>query len=140
MLYLKSEAFLARQRNHHKTMANPNPKTEQLALGRGKRPKLNNETVGMRLSSATRQNLEKIAESYDCIYGGKPWIAGLLTKIGEGQLIVVPAPPQTPALNQKFDSKQAIKKHLKNKHYSSRSQTEQESTDKKNDSSPTESM
>jgi len=73
-------------------MPNPNPKTEQLALGRGKRPKLNNETVSMRMSPETRQNLEKIAQSYNCMYGNKPWIAGLLEKIGSGDLIIVPTP------------------------------------------------
>jgi len=73
-------------------MPNPNPKTEQLALGRGKRPKLNNETVSMRMSPETRQILEKIAQSYNCMYGNKPWIAGLLEKIGSGDLIIVPAP------------------------------------------------
>ncbi len=75
-------------------MANPNPKTEQLALGRGKRKKLDNTTVAMRMSEGTRESLEEIALQYDCLYGGKPWIAGLLAKIGEGKLIVVPAPPK----------------------------------------------
>ena len=75
-------------------MANPNPKTEQLALGRGKRPKLNNSTVAMRMSDHTKERLEAIAQQYDCLHGGKPWIAGLLTKIGDGELIIVPAPPK----------------------------------------------
>ena len=76
------------------TMANPNPKTENLKLGRGKRPKLNNPTVAMRMSPETKEKLESIARQYGCIYGGEPWIAGLLAKIGDGDLIVVPAPPQ----------------------------------------------
>jgi hypothetical protein len=75
-------------------MANPNPKTEQLALGRGKREKLDNSTVAMRMSETTRERLEEIAAQYGCFYGGKPWIAGLLAKIGEDELIVVPAPPK----------------------------------------------
>ena len=75
-------------------MANPNPKTEQLALGRGKRQKLDNTTVAMRMSEETRARLEEIAEQYDCLYGGKPWIAGLLAKIGDDELIIVPAPPK----------------------------------------------
>lgn len=74
-------------------MSNPNPPLENLVLGRGKRPKLGNETVSMRMSQATRESLEEIAECYDCFYGGKPWIAGLLEKIGSGQLEVVPSPP-----------------------------------------------
>ncbi len=75
-------------------MANPNPKTEYLKLGRGKRPKLNNLTVAMRMSPSTKQSLEVIASQYGCFHGGKPWLAGLLAKIGEGELMVVPAPPQ----------------------------------------------
>ena len=74
-------------------MPNPHPKTEQLALGRGKRPKLDNSTVAMRMSQETKVALEKIALEYGCIYGDKPWIAGLLAKIGDGELLVVPAPP-----------------------------------------------
>jgi hypothetical protein len=46
------------------------------------------------MSEGTRESLEEIAQQYDCLYGGKPWIAGLLAKIGEGELIVVPAPPK----------------------------------------------
>ncbi|MBD2123952.1 hypothetical protein [Trichocoleus sp. FACHB-262] len=71
-----------------------NPKLKNLELGRGKRPKLDNPTVAMRMSEDTRNALEAIAEQYGCMYGGKPWIAGLLTKIGIGELIVVPAPPK----------------------------------------------
>ncbi len=76
-------------------MPNPNPKTEQLALGRGKRPKLDNHTVAMRMSQETKAALEKIALQYGCIYGDKPWIAGLLAKISDGELLVVPAPPKS---------------------------------------------
>lgn len=74
-------------------MANQNPNIEGLALGRGKRPKENNETVSMRMPSETRKALEEIAEEYGCVYGGKPWVAGLLRMIGSGELIVVPSPP-----------------------------------------------
>lgn len=66
---------------------------KNLELGRGTRPKLDRETVAMRLDPETRAGLEAIAASYGCTYGGKPWIAGLLERIGTGQLIVVPAPP-----------------------------------------------
>ena len=76
-------------------MPNPHPKTEQLALGRGKRPKLDNPTVAMRMSEETRATLEEIALQYGCKYGNKPWIAGLLAKIAEGELLIVPAPPSS---------------------------------------------
>lgn len=75
-------------------MANPNPKTQNLELGRGKRPKLDNKTVAMRMSSHTKETLEAIAQQYGCTYGDEPWIAGLLAKIADGELIVVPAPPK----------------------------------------------
>ena len=105
-------------------MPNPNPKTQQLSLGRGKRPKLNHQTVGMRMSPETKQNLEKIAQAYNCLYGGKPQISGLLDKIAAGELMVVPAPaivldpspPEGPKADV-FNSKQAIKDHLKGKHF-----------------------
>jgi hypothetical protein len=74
-------------------MSNPNPRTEQLVAKRGKRPKLDNKTVAIRLSAKTREELEKIAASYNCFYGDKPWIAGLLEHIGSGHLSVVPSPP-----------------------------------------------
>jgi hypothetical protein len=73
-------------------VANPNPQIKNLELGRGKRPKLNNVTVGMRMSPETKARLEEIAEDYGCFYGGKPWIAGLLEKIGSNELIVSKAP------------------------------------------------
>ena len=75
-------------------MANPNPKTEHLRLNRGRRPQLDNLTVSMRMSSETKESLKLIAQAYGCYHGEKPWIAGLLTKIGAGELIVVPAPPK----------------------------------------------
>ena len=53
-------------------MPNPHPKTEQLALGRGKRPKLDNFPVAMRMSESTRTTLEKIALQYGCKYADKP--------------------------------------------------------------------
>jgi hypothetical protein len=73
-------------------MANPNPNQEQLSLGRGKRQKLHHQSVSMRLSVQTRERLEEIANSYDCIYAGKPWISGLLERIASGYLCVVPSP------------------------------------------------
>lgn len=73
-------------------MANPNPRKEFLKPGQG-RPRLDNKTVAMKMSDETKQKLEAIALQYDCIYANKPWIAGLLAKIAEGKLLVVPAPP-----------------------------------------------
>ncbi len=90
-------------------MPNPNPHTEQLALGRGKRPKLNHGTVSMRMAQATREGLERIAESYNCIYGGQPWIAGLLEKIGTGELVVVPRPPYALTSSESLHPNQVVK-------------------------------
>lgn len=75
-------------------MANPNPKTGQLAKGRGKRPKLERDIVSMRLDPEVRLALEEEAIRYSCFYGGEPWIAGLLSKIGKKELLIVPAPPK----------------------------------------------
>ena len=47
-------------------------------------------TVAMRMSEETREQLEAIALQYGCTYGGKPWIAGLLARIGSGELMIVP--------------------------------------------------
>lgn len=114
-------------------MANPNPKTAQLTLGRGKRRKLNNQTVGMRMSKATRQRLEQIAQSYDCLYGGKPQIAGLLEKIASGALWIVPAPPSLPKL---ISPNEMLKEHFEEKHYKEPEHGEDTSseTEKKNSS------
>ena len=90
-------------------MANPNPKTEQLALGRGKRPKLHHQTVSMRMSVEVKQSLEEIAGSYSCFYGGRPQISKLLELIATGDLLVVPAPPVS-------NSKAVMKDYLKKKY------------------------
>ena len=100
-------------------MPNPNPPTEQLALGRGKRPKLNHGTISMRIAQATRESLEQIAESYDCIYGGQPWIAGLLEKIGSGELVVVPRPLYSLTSSDSLHPKQVVKAAIMRKHNSS---------------------
>ena len=69
----------------------------------------------MRMSPAVRTELEKIAEAYECTYGGKPWIAGLLEKIGLGELLVVPSPPVSLKESRKVDPKDLIKSSLSNK-------------------------
>jgi len=63
---------------------------ESLVTNRGKRPKLNHEAVSMRLSSKTKHELENLAQIYGCVYGGKPWIAGFLTKIASREIRLVP--------------------------------------------------
>ena len=75
-------------------MANPNPNQENLKLGWGKRAKLDHSTVAIRMSDQTKKSLEELAQKYDCLHGGKPWVGGLLTKLGNGELILVPAPPK----------------------------------------------
>lgn len=92
-------------------MPNYNPKTEQLALGRGKRQKLDNETLSMRVSPASRLILEEIAGNYNCLYGGKPQISGLLERIANGELLVVPAPP--PKIVVPTNSDQTLKESTK---------------------------
>lgn len=76
-------------------MANPNPDLSGLRKGRGRRPKEENESLSMRLPSTTCLVLEDIAEDYGIYYADKPWISGLLRRIGEGELMVVPATPDT---------------------------------------------
>ena len=93
-------------------MPNPNPNMDGLALGRGRRQKLDNDTVCMRMSPETREELENIAEMYGCFYGGKPWLSGLMMKIGSGELMVMPSPDT-------YDPKIAIKRRIKKKFQSS---------------------
>ena len=76
-------------------MANSNPRLENLEKGRGKKPKKpNSKPFSLRLDNDVRDGLEVIAAQYGCLWGGKPWIGGLLEKIGRGELLVLPAPPE----------------------------------------------
>jgi hypothetical protein len=84
-------------------MATIHPNMAQLERGRGKRQKLNHETVSMRLSSKTKHELERLAQSFGCIYGGKPWIAGFLTRIANRELLVVPPTYIRPLVEQQCD-------------------------------------
>lgn len=95
-------------------MANLNPPTEHLAEKRGKRPKLDHKTVALRLSQETREELEKIAASYNCFYGDKPWIAGLLEHIGAGRLTIVPTPPYKTECEEIEDLKKGAFAYIKN--------------------------
>lgn len=101
-------------------MNKENKSASNLELGRGKRPKLNNQTVSMRMSASTKQALEYIADLYEITYGNKPWIAGLLEKLGTGELMVVPAPPAIPnetlEASQRVDPKEAVKDRLRNRY------------------------
>jgi hypothetical protein len=57
--------------------------------------------------------LEGIAGDYNCFYGGKPQISGLLERIANGELLVVPAPP--PKIVVPINSDQTLKASTKNR-------------------------
>ncbi len=75
-------------------MANPKPNTQGLRKGGGRRPLKDKAMLHIRTTGSAIDTLEAIAQSYGCVYGGKPWIAGLLGKIGTGELTIVPSPPR----------------------------------------------
>jgi hypothetical protein len=75
-------------------MANSKPNTEGLRKGGGRRPLEDKAMLHIRTTGTAINTLEAIAQSYGCVYGGKPWIAGLLGKIGTGELTIVPSPPR----------------------------------------------
>jgi hypothetical protein len=77
-------------------MANSKPNTEGLRKGGGRRPLKDKAMLHIRTTGSAIDTLEAIAQSYGCVYGGKPWIAGLLGKIGTGELTIVPSPPRLP--------------------------------------------
>jgi hypothetical protein len=83
-------------------MANPKPNIEGLRKGGGRRPLKDKAMLHIRTTGSAIDTLEAIAQSYGCVYGGKPWIAGLLGKIGMGELTIVPSPPRllTSPVNQ----------------------------------------
>jgi hypothetical protein len=64
-----------------------------LLENRGKRPRLDHQTVTMRMSAQTRKVLEALAARYGCFYAGKPHIGTLLAKVSRGEILMVPAPP-----------------------------------------------
>jgi hypothetical protein len=78
-------------------MANKNPDISGLRRGGGRPKKGDRTLLSMNTTEQTREALESIAVQYSCLYGGKPWIAGLLAKTGAGELLVVPAPPTPPS-------------------------------------------
>lgn len=75
---------------------NPNPRVENLTNAGKGRKKLDNQTVAIRMAAETREVLERQAERYGCFLGGKPYIGGLLAKLGAGELLIVPPPPPSP--------------------------------------------
>jgi hypothetical protein len=100
-------------------MGQTNASSQNLELGRGRKPKLNNQTVSMRMSPSTKAFLEDLAVSYGCLYGGSAWIAGLLEKIGRQELIVVPAPPVIPESSPQLsdlDPREAVKAKIRDRH------------------------
>ncbi|CCQ52237.1 hypothetical protein WH8501_05620 [Crocosphaera watsonii WH 8501] len=80
-------------------MANPNPNLKNLEKGRGKKPKLGHKAFSVKLDPNEKEILEEIAKSYNCTYAGKGSISGLLSKIAQQNLMVVPAPLYTPSTN-----------------------------------------
>jgi hypothetical protein len=72
-------------------MSNPNPRIENLVLGRGQKPKLGHQSYKFNISPEDKDRLENIAEAYNCIYAGKGSISALLAKIAGGELIIAPS-------------------------------------------------
>lgn len=93
-------------------MAYSEESAKNLELGRGKRPKLSHKTVSIRMSSQVKEELEKIAASFNCMYGGKPRIGELLEKIGTHQLSVTAAPPYVIPVTEKQPSVTATQSYV----------------------------
>lgn len=49
---------------------------------------MSNKSVRVQMSEETKQYLEALAQEYNCLYGGKPHISGLLAHIADGRLLV----------------------------------------------------
>jgi hypothetical protein len=73
-------------------MSNPNPRIENLALGRGQKPKLGHQSYKFNITPEDKDRLEMIAEAYGCTYAGKGSISALLAKIARDELIIAPSP------------------------------------------------
>ena len=77
---------------------NPKPKIANLTnMGKGRTPIPDRVTFQISSTAPKRKKLEALALSYNCTWNGEPWISGLLDKIAEGQLLVVPSPPSPSA-------------------------------------------
>jgi hypothetical protein len=91
-------------------MSNPNPRIENLALGRGQKPKLGHQSYKFNISPEDKDRLETIAEAYGCIYADKGSISALLAKIARGELIIAPSISYIPIQNAATTSKEREKK------------------------------
>jgi hypothetical protein len=80
-------------------MSNPNPRIENLELGRGQKPKLGHQSYKFNISPEDKDRLEMIAEAYGCNYAGKGSISALLAKIAKDELIIAPSTPYVPIQN-----------------------------------------
>jgi hypothetical protein len=72
-------------------MSNPNPRIENLALGRGQKPKLGHQSYKFNITPEDKDRLEMIAEAYGCTYAGKGSISALLARIARDELIITPS-------------------------------------------------
>ncbi len=98
-------------------MSNPNPRIENLALGRGQKPKLGHQSYKFNITPEDKDRLEMIAEAYGCIYAGKGSISALLAKIARDELIIAPSISYVPLQNtstgnQKRDQQSVLDRDL----------------------------
>jgi hypothetical protein len=91
-------------------MSNPNPRIENLALGRGQKPKLGHQSYKFNINPEDKDRLETIAEAYNCIYAGKGSISALLAKIARDELIIAPSPSYVTVQNTATDNQERKKK------------------------------
>ncbi len=91
-------------------MSNPNPRIENLELGRGQKPKLGHQSYKFNISPEDKDRLEMIAEAYGCTYAGKGSISALLTKIARDELIIAPSISYVPLQNAATGNQEREKK------------------------------
>lgn len=91
-------------------MSNPNPRIENLELGRGQKPKLGHQSYKFNISPEDKDRLETIAEAYSCTYAGKGSISALLAKIARDELIIAPSTPYVPIQNTATSHQEREKK------------------------------
>ena len=91
-------------------MSNPNPRIENLALGRGQKPKLGHQSYKFNITPEDKDRLETIAEAYSCIYADKGSISALLAKIARGELIIAPSISYVPIQNNATGDQERQKK------------------------------
>jgi hypothetical protein len=94
-------------------MSNPNPRIENLALGRGQKPKLGHQSYKFNISPEDKDRLENIAEAYNCIYAGKGSISALLAKIARDELIIAPSPSYVTVQNTAIGNQEREKKQAR---------------------------